>query len=63
MVRVQDIHVRVRPTFDWVRQISTIQATDHVPRDAMLNNPGWHLLDVSNGVLIFGWGDPDDTKG
>ncbi len=57
------ISVNIRPTYDWVKDIMVVEVTDSVVISASIANPGWHLLDVSNGYLVFGWGDYNRTEG
>lgn len=53
----------------WVTDIKIAQEGDPA-KEALLNNPGWHLLHVTGGLhgpveYVFGWGDkPEgDTDG
>lgn len=64
MVKISDsISVNIRPTYDWVKDINVVEVTDTQGISAKMANPGWHLLDVSNGYLVFGWGDYNRTEG
>lgn len=46
----------------WVERTKVVREDDHDAKEALHNNPGWHLLYITGGLhapieYVFGWGE------